>query len=940
VTASAADADGTITKVDFYDGATLIGTATASPYSVTLNNVAAGAHSYTAIATDDRNATATSAAVLITVNAPPTVSITAPAANASFNAPASITVTASAADSDGTVTKVDFFQGATLIGTATASPYTIQWTNVAAGAYSLTAIATDNANATTTAAAVPISVNAPPAVSITAPAANAILNAPGPFTFTASATDTDGTIVKVDFYAGATLIGTATSSPYTVQWSGAAPGAYSLTAVATDNANATTTSAAVPVTVNALPTVSLTSPTAGATFNAPATIIVTASAADADGTISRVDFYDGATLVGTAAASPFTVTLNNVAAGVHSYTAVATDNRNATATSAAVAITVNAPPTVSITAPAANASFNAPASITVTATAADADGTIIKVDFYQGATLIGTATASPYTIQWTNVAARAYTLTAVATDNANASTTSTAVAITVNSRPTVSITAPATGATFNAPASVTVTANAADSDGTVQKVDFYAGATLIGTATASPYTIQWTNVAAGAYSLTAVATDDRNATTTSAAVAITVNSRPTVSITAPATGATFNAPANITVTASAADADGAIQKVDFYQGATLIGTATTSPYTIQWTNVAAGAYSLNAVATDDRNATTTSAAVAITVNALPTVSITAPTAGATFGAPANITVTATAADADGTIAKVDFYQGAILLGTATASPYTIQWTNVATGSYSLTAVATDNLGGTTTSTAVAITVNVAKVNYFIHPDHLNTPRLVADATGTTVWRWDQAEPYGVNVPDENPSSQGTFEFPLRFPGQYADTETGLHYNYYRDYDPSLGIYKQSDPIGLRGGVDTYGYSYQSPLVNSDPSGLLVCEGNWEKVKEVLIGGLPSLSGCICYWVCVPCQRYAVYGDFTSLPSTTGIAYFDPTRPADKATGTKAGPQQPSQKGGRRSVARGGAVGQGNSCLCDFPSAETGCQTCYKSGTIGQGSRTR
>jgi len=87
-----------------------------------------------------------------------------------------------------------------------------------------------------------------------------------------------------------------------------------------------------------------------------------------------------------------------------------------------------------------------------------------------------------------------------------------------------------------------------------------------------------------------------------------------------------------------------------------------------------------------------------------------------------------------------------------------------------------------------------------HTDHLNTPRLVADATGTIVWRWDQAEPFGVNVPDENPSGLGAFDLPLRLPGQRYDAETGLHYNYFRDYDPSIGIYKQSDLIGLRGGV--------------------------------------------------------------------------------------------------------------------------------------------
>jgi RHS repeat-associated protein len=88
---------------------------------------------------------------------------------------------------------------------------------------------------------------------------------------------------------------------------------------------------------------------------------------------------------------------------------------------------------------------------------------------------------------------------------------------------------------------------------------------------------------------------------------------------------------------------------------------------------------------------------------------------------------------------------------------------------------------------------------------------VADSAGTTVWRWDQQEPFGVNVPDENPSGLGTFDLPLRLPGQRYDQETGLHYNYYRDYDPSLGRYGESDPIGLEGGIDTYAYGLMNSL---------------------------------------------------------------------------------------------------------------------------------
>ena len=95
----------------------------------------------------------------------------------------------------------------------------------------------------------------------------------------------------------------------------------------------------------------------------------------------------------------------------------------------------------------------------------------------------------------------------------------------------------------------------------------------------------------------------------------------------------------------------------------------------------------------------------------PTVSITAPVSPATFTAPAAISLTAVAADGDGTVAKVEFFNGAKSLGSVTASPFAYSWTNVAAGSYSITAVATDNLGNTTTSDPVSIKVNLPQGPY-------------------------------------------------------------------------------------------------------------------------------------------------------------------------------------------------------------------------------------
>jgi RHS repeat-associated protein len=112
--------------------------------------------------------------------------------------------------------------------------------------------------------------------------------------------------------------------------------------------------------------------------------------------------------------------------------------------------------------------------------------------------------------------------------------------------------------------------------------------------------------------------------------------------------------------------------------------------------------------------------------------------------------------------------------------------------------------------------------YYVHADHLDTPRAIADEQNRIVWRWDNTDPFGANAPDEDPDGDGQrFVFNLRFPGQYFDRETWLHYNLARDYSPEIGRYIQSDPIGLRGGPNTFSYADQNPVLRTDPSGLAV-----------------------------------------------------------------------------------------------------------------------
>ena len=105
-------------------------------------------------------------------------------------------------------------------------------------------------------------------------------------------------------------------------------------------------------------------------------------------------------------------------------------------------------------------------------------------------------------------------------------------------------------------------------------------------------------------------------------------------------------------------------------------------------------------------------------------------------------------------------------------------------------------------------------------DHLNTPRAIEDATQKVVWRWDQQEPFGNSPANDDPDGDSVnFTFQLRFPGQYSDAETSLAYNYYRNYDPSLGRFSESDPLGIFAGVNTYVYVNGKPVGYIDAFGL-------------------------------------------------------------------------------------------------------------------------
>jgi len=272
--------------------------------------------------------------------------------------------------------------------------------------------------------------------------------------------------------------------------------------------------------------------------------------------------------------------------------------------------------------------------------------------------------------------------------------------------------------------------------------------------------------------------------------------------------------------ATAADSDGTVAKVEFYDGATLIGRALAAPYGATLASAPAGSHTLTAVATDnwgehdfcggERHG-----------RCPPAVSLSAPANNAVLRRPGSDHL-----ERERDRCRGPHRQGRFLSrrerssARRGASPYSFGWTNVAAGQYSLTAVAPTTPGRapprprspspcapqsrrSTISTSIISTL----------PD--SSPIRIRRRSGDGISR----SPSGSTWPDENPSGLGAFEFPMRFPGAVFRQGDQFSLQLRRDYDSAIGRFSESDPIGLASGLNTYAYALNDPLWRTDPRGL-------------------------------------------------------------------------------------------------------------------------
>ena len=671
-------------------------TATATAGWITVTSGATGTGSgsvgYTVAAnttTGQRTGTVAIAERLFTVvqqgNAVPTVSITAPASGTIVNRSTPITISASASDSDGSVSRVDFFADGIRLGSATTAPYSFVWQNPGVGWHTLTAEAFDDLGAPGASAPVAVGVNNLDTISFS-PASPRSGQA---VSISVTGVNPCGA-VGLDFGDGEQIVYAISALPMTQSHTWATGGQKTVTATAHGNC-AGVLSANITVIANAPPSVSLTAPAAGSTFAVPATITLSANASDSDGSIARVEFYTGSSLLGSDTTAPYSMVWTNAAEGSHVLTAQAIDDIGARTTSTSVTITVARKVTgVSVSPNPIVTGQQA----TVTVAGSPACGAV-EINYGDGSWQTYAITGFPFsqTHTWTTSG----TLTITATGHGDCSgQASTGITVNTNPPPSVSLTAPAAGTVYTTGASVTLTATASDAHG-VAAVEFYAGATLLGTDTTAPYSVTWASIPSGTHSLTARARDIHGAQATSAAVSVSARDVQSVSVSPSA----LTAGATATITVYGSTVCGAVT-INYGDGTAI--TYAISGLPISRTHVwATGGW--KTVTATGQSSCIGQASTSVYVNTPPNVNLTSPVNGNTYDGPASIGVAATASDADGSVTQVAFYANGTWLGTDTTAPYSLTWSNVPIGTYTVTAVAIDNAGASTSAAATVTVVN-------------------------------------------------------------------------------------------------------------------------------------------------------------------------------------------------------------------------------------------
>lgn len=301
-----------------------------------------------------------------------------------------------------------------------------------------------------------------------------------------------------------------------------------------------------------------------------------------------------------------------------------------------------------------------------------------------------------------------------------------------NLPPTVEFTSPGNNTAVQIGDSVAFVVNAQDPDGTIASVEFFVNNQSV--------TSPWVADTAGSKTVKVVVTDNlgkSSEATLTLSVTSADNRPPEVAIDVPAGNVSVEEGKLLEVTVSASDPDlgDNVSKVELLIDNAVIAIDTTEPYQFSWEAAGIGAHSVTARASDSKNDNAVSQAIEVTVtapgNLAPTTSITSPTSQSKFAVGATVAIAANAADADGSVSQVEFFAGSTSLGIVNASPYLVNWTATTEGTHTLTTVATDDKGLSTTSNSVSIVVGDAVIDHeACRPDGLVGDSLYCDIYDT------------------------------------------------------------------------------------------------------------------------------------------------------------------------------------------------------------------
>jgi hypothetical protein len=730
-------------SVSFYNGVTLIGTGTVNSSGVatySTSSLSAGGLTLTAVYSGNTDYLASTSSVDdVTVLAATTTILSASPSPATYGQTVTLTATVSPAPSGSPLGTVSFYNGETLLGTGNvnaAGVATLTTSTLAVGTATLSAdysgSAADNGSNSTSQNLTVNTVTT--ATTLTAAPTSSTYGTSVTLTATITPTPTDTPAGVVSFFNGATLITTApvnSSGVATLATTALPVGSLSLTASyagTTDFAASTSTAVTFVVSQVTTTTALAASPnpvTAGQTETLTATI----TPAPTGTSYGTVNFFNGATQVGTGnvnSSGVATMTSTSLPAGVLSLTAVYSGNTDfAGSTSSATSLTVLVATTTTLAATPNPATYGQTVTMTATVAPAPTGSSLGTITFYSGETQLGTGAVNSSgiaTFTTNNLAVASYTLTADYGGNASsAGSNSSVVTLVVNVAPTtVALAASPNPVTYGETETLTATITPAPAGSSLGTVTFYDGATAIGSGNVNSSgvaTTTSTTLAVGTDSLTAAYSGNTNfGASTSSVQSLVVNQVTTTTALALAPNPVVAGQTEtLTATITPAPTGTSYGTVSFYNGETLLGTGTVNASglaTYTTTSLAAGTPSLTATYSGNTDfAGSTSTAQTLTVLAVTTTTLTGSPNPATYTQSVTLTATISPAPTGTSLGTVNFFNGSTQLGTGNVNASgiaTLTTTTLPVGSFNLTAVYSGNAGfNGSTSSALSFTVNVA-----------------------------------------------------------------------------------------------------------------------------------------------------------------------------------------------------------------------------------------